>query len=133
MAGVPLQLLPPPPPLATMVSLTVREPVVVSLCRLAPNAELLPENVDHVMAVVPKFWTAPPPFVPAVLPLNVLLVTLTVASLSIATARGARRVVPAERVAGHVRGPVGADDGAAAEGGRRVTGEGGVGDRRGSG
>src|ERR1039457_713368 len=84
MAGVPLQLLPPPPPLATMVSLTVREPVVVSLCRLAPNDEWLPENVAHAMAVVPKFWTAPPPFVPAVLPLNVLLVTLTAELLSIA-------------------------------------------------
>lgn len=84
MTGEPLQLLPPPRPFATMLSLTVMGEPVVKLCRLAPNDELLADKVDHEMVAVPKFWTAPPPFVPAVLPVNVLSVTFTVASLSMA-------------------------------------------------
>src|SRR5579875_2830506 len=79
-AAEPLQLLPPPPPLATMVSATVMElPGAGSLCRSAPNGAPLPEIVDQVMVAVPKFWMAPPPLVPAVLPLNVLSVIVAAA------------------------------------------------------
>ena len=43
----------------------------------APYSELLPEIVDWATVVVPKLSIAPPPFVPAVFPVNVLSLTLT--------------------------------------------------------
>ncbi len=88
MAGEPLQLAPPPPPLATMDWVTVMGAPVVRLCRLAPNAELLPDSVDCLMVAVPKLPMAPPPLLPAVLPVKVLLLMFTVASLSIAPPPG---------------------------------------------
>jgi hypothetical protein len=42
--------------------------VVDALAGVAPDrAARRPDKVDHEMVAVPKFWTAPPPFVPAVL------------------------------------------------------------------
>ena len=54
----------------------------------APNGELLPENVDWVIVVAPKLSIAPPPFVPAVLPVKVLSLMLSVVSLSMAPPPG---------------------------------------------
>src|SRR6266581_1814392 len=55
---------------------------------LAPNGELLAENVLWVIVVVPKFSTPPPPLPPAVLPTNVLSLMFSVVSLSIAPPPG---------------------------------------------
>jgi hypothetical protein len=48
----------------------------------------LPENVDWVIVVGPKLSIAPPPFVPAVLPVKVLSLMLSVVSLSMAPPPG---------------------------------------------
>ena len=134
MAGEPLQLLPPPRPLATMLSLTVMGEPVVKLCRLAPKGELLADKVDHEMVAVPKFWTAPPPFVPAgVAGERAVGDVHGGVVVDRAAAGAASRDVPAERVAGQVGRPVRGHHGAAAEDGRCVAGEGAVGHGRGPG
>ncbi len=54
----------------------------------APNVELLPEIVVWVTVVGPKLMIAPPPLLPPVLPVNVLLLMLSVVSLSMAPPPG---------------------------------------------
>src|ERR1700733_2845196 len=80
MGAPPPQLAPVRPP-ATM-SMLMERVSPAELETLGPRGEVLPEKVDFFTVVVPKFTTAPPPLVPAVLLVKVLLEMLRVASLS---------------------------------------------------